>query len=488
MAAETDKSAAEVGVPHEQELEERIRWVIGLRWAAAPGLAATAALVRHLGVVPGLPEGELYAISATILAYNVVFFVLLRAQSGLPVEARHRRASIIANLQISLDLAALTLSLHYAGGIENPVAFFYLLHVGFASILLSRRAALAQCALAIALYSGLILGERYGLWAHYNLRGAVWAGLHRQTIFVWGTAAIFGGTVGYSGLLVSAIASRLRQREDEIVELGRELQAHTEQLQAAYDQLSGVERAKSAYLWKVSHELRSPIAALQTLLRVVMDGVAGAISETARELLASGEKASGRMLHLVEDLLILSRAREMRLTGELVAVDVNEAIRSVAELERPRAEQNGVAIDLGLREGLAPVRGEAESVQQLLTNLISNAIKYTPAGGRVSVTAVPEGEEVVISVSDTGIGIAPGELSHIFEDFYRAPRAREFKEEGTGLGLPIVKSIVSSYGGRIEVDSAPGKGTTFQVRLPSYTGVVGTAPTGSREAGSVDRA
>jgi signal transduction histidine kinase len=488
MAAEAGKSPAEVAVPREEELGERIRWLIGLRWAAAPGLAATAALVRHLGVVPALPERELYAISATILAYNVVFFALLRVQSGLGVEARHRLASIIANLQISLDLAALTLSLHYAGGIENPVAFFYLLHVGFASILLTRRAALAQCALAIALYSGLILGERYGLWPHYSLGGVVRAGLHRQTIFVWGTATIFAATIGYTGLLASAIVSRVRQREDEIVKLGRELQAHSEQLQAAYDKLSGVERAKSAYLWKVSHELRSPIAALQTLLRVVLDGVAGAVSDTARDLLASGEKASGRMLHLVEDLLILSRAREMRLTGELAPVDVNEAIRSVAELERPMAEQNGVTLDLGLADELPVVFGDAESMQQLLTNLISNAIKYTPSGGRVSVTSVPEGEEVVISVSDTGIGIAPSELPHIFEDFYRAPRAREFKEEGTGLGLPIVKSIVSSYGGRIEVDSAPEKGTTFQVRLPSYRGAGQKAGAGSREAGSVDRA
>jgi signal transduction histidine kinase len=487
VAPEKGESSAELAVAHEQELEERIRLLIELRWAAAPGLAITTALVRHLGVVPTLPEGELYAISAAIFAYNVVFFVLLRARSGLPVQARSHLASVIANLQISLDLAALTLSLHYAGGIENPVAFFYLLHVSFASVLLSRRATLAQCALAILLYSGLILGERYGWLDHYNLRGVVPAELHRHTTFVWGAAAIFAGTVGYIGILATTIVSRLRQREEEILKLTRELQAHAQRLEAAYDQLAGVERAKSAYLRKVSHELRSPLAALQTSLRVVLDGMTGDIPDRARQLLASSEKASGRILHLVEDLLVLSRAREMRPAGEPMPVDANEAVLRVAETERPRAEQNGVALQLELRDGLPPISGELESVHQLLTNLISNAIKYTSTGGQVTVAAVPDGEQMLISVSDTGIGIAPDELPRIFDDFYRAPRAREFKEEGTGLGLPIVKSIVSSHGGRIEVDSQPGKGTTFRVWLPSY-GLAGeSAPAASREAGSVGR-
>jgi signal transduction histidine kinase len=373
---------------------------------------------------------------------------------------------VAANLQISLDLIALTLVLHFAGGIENPVAFFFLLHVSFASILLSRRATFLQSGLAILLYSGLIIGERYGWWPHHSLQGLVPPGLHQEATLVWGTAGIFAAAVSSIAVLATTIVGRLRQREEDILKLSQELRAHTDRLESAYDQLTGIERAKSDYLRKVSHELRSPLAALQTSLRVVLEGIAGPLPEKARGLLESSELASGRVLRLVEDLLILSRAREMRLMGEFVPVEVNEAIRRVAELQRPRANRDGVTLRLDLRDGLPPVLGEPESVQQLLTNLLANAIKYTPAGGRVSLSASRDGDQVVISVSDTGIGITPSEVTRIFEDFYRAPAARELTEVGTGLGLSIVKSIVASHQGRVDVDSRPGKGSTFLVWLP----------------------
>ena len=172
------------------------------------------------------------------------------------------------------------------------------------------------------------------------------------------------------------------------------------------------------------------------------------------------------MLCLLDDLLTLARAQEVRPELWPRPVRLDETVQRVVALFAAEAAAKGIKQETAVAADLPPLLGDPAGIEDLLTNLVSNAIRYTPSGGAVRVSAAPGEGRVVLKVSDTGIGIAPDELPHIFEEFYRSERARELAKEGSGLGLAIVRAVVKAHGGEVAVESAPGKGTTFTVSLP----------------------
>src|SRR6266852_6186453 len=215
-----------------------------------------------------------------------------------------------------------------------------------------------------------------------------------------------------------------------------------------------------------SHELKTP-------LTVVRAGVERAITrpDLPQETLASLEETLqevNRMTELLEALLTLARADEGRADLHKEAVDIREIIEEAGETGELLAEHAGVAIEIHLPPEPVVVPVDRSRIRQLALNLIENAVKYTPRGGQVSVELGSHDGRVVFSVADTGIGIAPGDLPHVFDRFWRADSARTRTSEraGTGLGLAICKWIAEAHGGTIEVQSRPGRGTTFTVGLP----------------------
>ena len=223
---------------------------------------------------------------------------------------------------------------------------------------------------------------------------------------------------------------------------------------------------------RVAHELRAPLGAIASLLSVVSDGLTGQVPPKQLELVRRAELRLAEMLRLVNDLLTLSRSRHGALTEHIESVDVGDVIENVAGLQRARAEAKGITLEITVPELLPPVRADSEGLIQIMSNLIAHAVKYTPDGGRVAVSAQADDSDVVVRVRDTGIGIPKEDLDRVFDEFYRSRTAREFERIGTGLGLAIVKSIVTALSGSIEVESEVGVGTEFSVRLPAYRGAV----------------
>jgi signal transduction histidine kinase len=265
----------------------------------------------------------------------------------------------------------------------------------------------------------------------------------------------------------TSIAARLRKREDEVMSLSRELRYTADRLQIAYDKLAEIERAKSAYARKVAHELRSPLAAIESLLRVVADGLHGEVPEPVRQTIARARARTYELLAVVRDLLALARAKEAPRSAERVLCDLRSILDGVAGLLAPQAQARGVTISRDVAPDLPCVRGDQVQIEELLTNLIGNAVKYSHDGGVVNVRLSGDEQSIVIEVADSGIGIDEEDQRRIFEDFYRASNARGFTSEGTGLGLSIVKTIVDAHGGTITFESRLGKGTRFTVRLPA---------------------
>lgn len=246
-------------------------------------------------------------------------------------------------------------------------------------------------------------------------------------------------------------------------------QAHVIQTQAeAVQLLRELDQAKSDFISTVSHELRTPLTSIAGYLELLRDGDAGDLPDEARNMLVVVERNAVRLRNLIEDLLTQSRIDAGRLRLDVTTVDLAAVLGSVDEAMQPLAAASGLQLRMTAPAGLK-IEADPLQLEQVFTNLIGNACKFTGAGGRVDVELVPDEEDgVVILVSDTGMGIPEDEFSQIFTRFFRASNAAAAALPGTGLGLAIVREIVHRHGGSVDFESEVGVGSTFTVWLPLH--------------------
>jgi two-component system phosphate regulon sensor histidine kinase PhoR len=225
-----------------------------------------------------------------------------------------------------------------------------------------------------------------------------------------------------------------------------------------------VERLRTDLLSTVSHELRTPLTLIRTSIGLLLDSE---LDDAMRlRLLRNIKQSSERMNTLVTDLLDLVRLRHERAELQMRRINSRELLSSVAALMRPLLEERGQTLEVSTPKPAPRIRGDHRRLERLFLNLVANANKFAPDGARVSLGATVEGSMVRFTVADTGPGIPPEVLPHLFEQFYTARTSSSSHNIGVGLGLPIAKSIAEAHGGRIEVESRLGEGTTFCVTLP----------------------
>jgi two-component system sensor histidine kinase/response regulator len=241
------------------------------------------------------------------------------------------------------------------------------------------------------------------------------------------------------------------------------LEVEARELTRAKEELERLDKMKSAFMLTVAHELRAPVAAIQGYLRLMLGGYAE--PEKEHEMLQRSDQRATELLALIEDLLALARVKDTAPMEKRVIVPVRDVLDQVAELLKVEAAKKQISFSVQA-EGNPTVSANREHIRQIWTNLISNAIRYTPDGGSVSVSMAVDGQVVKGSVQDTGIGISPDDQTKIFDEFYRTRTAKEMVSGGTGLGLSIVKRIVETYGGALRLESEVGKGSRFEFTLP----------------------
>ena len=475
--------------PTTAELIERIGWLIRLRWVAVIGVVGFLEVARrvfpvHLALV------QLYLSLVALAVYNLVLhivyrrlrrtavepkagptgllgrFLLPKAIVGLGHEAEAARAAVFANVQISLDLLLLAIVLHFGGGVENPFLPFFVFHVIVASILLSRQATYLHATLGLVLISCVAIGEYAGILRHYPLGGSWAPGAYRDPALVGAQLFVLGATLYLAAYMGSTIASHLRLHERNAVLLSRELADKAEKLEVAYGRVSRMERAKSRYMRKVSHELRGPLGTIQMALKVVLEGLSGELPEKSRDMIRRAERRAGELGQLTQDLLALARARESPLAVEAEPLNLGALAEELITEMRASADDAGVSLSLDVEPNLPIMHGDATGLRQMVGNLLSNAIRYTPRGGTVAVRVSRAEGQLCLEVSDTGIGIPPEDQARVFDEFFRSVNARTHTAEGTGLGLTIVKAVVEQHHGSVTLHSTPGQGTRFVVRFP----------------------
>jgi signal transduction histidine kinase len=241
--------------------------------------------------------------------------------------------------------------------------------------------------------------------------------------------------------------------------LFREIEDKSRQIEAA-------NRHKSEFLANMSHELRTPLNAIIGFSEVLGERLFGELNEKQAEYTEDILSSGRHLLSLINEILDLAKVEAGRMELELAPFDLPLAIDNTRTFVRERATRHGITVDVAIDERLGDFIGDERKIKQILLNLLSNAVKFTPEGGRIGINAIQSNGAVEISVTDTGIGIAPEDQPRIFEEFRQVGSDYEHKSEGTGLGLTLAKKFVELHGGKIWVTSAVGKGSTFTFSLP----------------------
>jgi signal transduction histidine kinase len=241
--------------------------------------------------------------------------------------------------------------------------------------------------------------------------------------------------------------------------LFREIEDKSRQIEAA-------NRHKSEFLANMSHELRTPLNAIIGFSEVLQERMFGELNEKQAEYTDDILSSGRHLLSLINEILDLSKVEAGRMELEVATFDLPLAIDNARTFVRERAVKHGINLDVTVDERLGEFVGDERKIKQILLNLLSNAVKFTPEGGRIGINARQTDGAVEISVSDTGIGIAPEDQAKIFEEFRQVGGDYAHKKEGTGLGLTLAKKFVELHGGRIWVESEVGTGSTFTFTLP----------------------
>ena len=431
-------------------LARRALWLVTLRWVAIGALvAATTASRRFLDV--GLASRHLYILSAFLGVYNAALYGLLWGLTKGGREPSSAAIGRVVTLQISGDLVILTTILHFSGGIENPFSFFFVFHMIIASILRSRRQSYLQAGLASSLFGALVWFEYRGLIHHYPLLGFASHGLYTNGVFVLGTLFVFGVTLFLVVFMTTSIARQLRAHQDELEKANRLLQEK--------------DTTKNEYVLRVTHDIKGHLAAIQSCIDTVYDGLLGPLNEAQKDMIGRAHRRTSQALAFVADLLRLTRTKLAGQPG-VSCFPLKAMIGKALAAAKGRAEGKAIHLGVDVAPSVEIVCGEQVLIEETIENLLFNAVRYTPNGGKVRLEVQDHGADVLIRVRDNGIGIPDDEIDKVFGEFYRATNAMALERDGTGLGLSFAKQVVERHGGRIWAQNNPEGGCTVSFTIP----------------------
>jgi signal transduction histidine kinase len=434
---------------HSLILGERLYLFARLRFLAAAGILAGGFFAKHVVGIEGLNLVILVGTGGFLALCNVLVFILIRRyRSPERAVGAYRPMLRIASATILLDYLVLTFTIWQVGGAQSPFMAFYVLHGVFASVMLSRRAAIGHTIVGYFMLAGLVLGEWAGWWPRHVPVGAVFGGPEEDFRVVWTLLFVYGLLMTATTYLTTGMASRLRQKE-------RDLRETLLQLERLAD-------LRRSFLHVVVHDVRSPVGAVTTLLDNLKSGLGGPLNPQQQQWVERADHRLQGALELLRGLQIMADLETEKLADLMEPVDLEPIIRDVVEEHADLAQERGQSLSAVLPQSLPKVRGIDRLVREAVVNYITNAIKYAGPGRTIVVRAQAGTDQVRVEVADDGPGIPSEAQPVLFHEFSRLNR----RIPGTGLGLSIVRRIVEAHGGQVGVESAPGQGSRFFLTLP----------------------
>jgi signal transduction histidine kinase len=426
-----------------------------LRFIAAAFVVVGAVFADWVVGIEGLPVTALGACAAFLVLSNLVTMRLIRPYRRPEQAAQgYGRLVMVAHSTILLDYLTLTCVIWLVGGGRSPFLAFYVLHAAVAAVLLSRRAAFAHSLVGYLLLVGLVVGEWLSAVPKYRPVGAVFGGSDGDLRVVLTVLFVYGLLTLATTFLMTRIARRLRDGELRLREASEDI-----------EKLANLRRA---FLHVVLHDLKSPVGTVVTLLDNLKSGLSGPLNEDQANWLNRAEVRLRGLLDLLRDLQILAELETGRIDKFMAALDVLSLVRTAVDDHADLARERGIGLRAELPERLPAVRGVERLLRQAVANYLTNALKYSPAGGSVVARASSLDLLVRIEVTDDGPGISPSDQRRLFQEFNRLAmrKGSEPEASGTGLGLSIVRRIAEAHGGRAGVQSDVGQGSTFFLEIP----------------------
>ncbi len=428
-------------------------WQIRARWVVPPLMVAGILVGRALGFEFRAQPILLVALAS--LSYNALFaWTLTRYKSRLEEDPRLDR--LFTLVQVLADYAAMFVLIYFTGGVASPMVVFLIFHVIIAAIQFSAREAYQLATLAASGLWLMLLADTTGWLPCGGLiyRGQSLHSLH-QTAYAGIALLFFTATLYLTVAMVSRVMKRFRSRARALAEMTKE---------------------RTRFMLEVAHNLRAPLSAALSMLELVRDGYVGEVSDRQREQLERVERRLASLNQMIGELLTIARARDRTREIPDTVIDLEQLARYVERTFRQEAVQQKLRYRVITDEDLPKIDSGTNLLEQVMENLVSNAIKYTPEGGEVEVRFSRYGSDgVEIEVRDSGIGIPESEQDKLFQEFFRASNAKRFASNGTGLGLVLVKQSVDRHNGTMKLTSGEGEGTSVVIRLPIHQ------PGGQRE-------
>ena len=439
---------------HSLLLGERLYFFSRLRFLAAAGILTGVLFAIHVVGIEGLNLTVLAGTAVFLALCNLAVFFAVR-----PYRRPERAASAArflirtASATILLDYLVLTFTIWQVGGSQSPFLAFYILHAVFASVMLSRRAALAHTAAGYLMMAALVLGEWFGWLPRHRPLGAVFGGPEDDFRVVWTLLFLYGLLMAATTYLTTGLAARLRESERRL----RDAILRTERLADL----------RRSFLHVVVHDLRSPLGAVTTLIDNLSSELGGPLTAQQRQWAERADHRLRGALELLRGLQVLADLETESLADLMVPVDLLAIVREVVEEYADLAQQRSQSLTAELPESLPPVRGIARLLREALVNYVTNAIKYSGQGRTIVVRVYVQEASLRVEVKDDGPGIPPEKQTQLFQEFVRVSKGKG-AEAGTGLGLSIVRRIAEAHGGQTGVESTPGQGSCFFLTLPIF--------------------
>lgn len=446
---------------HDEEFWKAIKnrnlWFIKLRYGAVGMLLLFLFFAQFL-VEMEFSKIQLLAIliiTISILAYNIIFHFLRKL---VKYDAAKFNPLHLSVLQMIFDLLALLLLVYYTGGIESPLQLFFVFHMIIGSLILPGFLVYALAGIVIAAFIGFSIAEYLLLIPHHHLNGFLSLHVADNPVYLITVNAVFTFGIFMIVLLANKIANQLYRREQQLLE--------------SLDKINAAEKEKQKYIMGIVHEIKTPLAAVHSYLDLILQKFLGPLDETVELKLRRAKARSEEAVDLINSVMKISR---LRLAESVLQedVDVNLLVNKLLKKLRPNASTKEVKLSFSdKREIKKKIIGDNFLIQIALSNVLSNAIKYVEMNGIVETKIEEEGSNLVVEVCDNGVGIPQEEQEKVFKDFYRATNIRKSVQEGSGIGLSVVKQIVEKHGGSITIKSPSrlsndkNPGTTLRIILP----------------------
>jgi len=439
----------------EEEKLKRLRWSVAVRYLMISVVCIITLVCYELGLN--------FDLIGVLIAATIAF--IFNLSSNL-VYRDTSYPKFWPYMGIFLDMIVITLIVHSTGGIESIFIPLYLLQLVGTNVHFSSLAAPLNLVFGGGMFVALIILEYMGVMPH-NDTGIFQEKLYLNELYFFGVSMTMICLMGISTYRSGYVVRSLSTVERELLKANQELVKLNIIYSKLNRRLKEIDQMKTEFISVASHQMRTPLSAIKWVLRMILDGDLGPLNTQQKEMLVKGYQTNERMITLINDLLNVSRIEEGRFRYRFVHMSIGELIESVIQEINNVIRKRNIKFEYKKPKTPVPkVNIDPQKIRLVIMNLLDNAIKFTPPGGRVTISLQHDSNNVTFVVADNGVGIPPNQQHRIFTKFFRADNVIRMQTDGSGLGLFIVKNIVNNHQGQVRFESTEGRGTTFSFSLP----------------------